>query len=206
MPDQVDDRLDADAGRAQLEQELAEAGVPVLLVERAGAHERDHQLAVLRVAGPDLLAVDAPAAVRQFLGARAHRRQVRSGAGLRHADATQDLAARHAGQIVPALLLRAIAQQVRSRLAIRDPMRADRRTGREQLFEQHVAFERAALVAAVTLRPHHADPAARAELARELGIEHGPAVGATLCRHVRQLARQELANLFAKCGQRWPAA
>jgi len=41
----------------------------------------------------------------------------------------------------------------------------------------------------------------RAELASELGIEHGPAVGATFRRHSSELARQELANLFAECGR-----
>jgi hypothetical protein len=149
----------------QVEQELAQARVPVLFVERSGAHERDHQLTLLRVAGPDLLAVDAPATVGELLGARAHRSEVRSGAGLRHADATQDLAARHAGQILLTLLFGAVSQQVRPRLAIGNPMRADRRTRGEQLFEQYVAFERAAFVAAVALRPDHADPAACAELA-----------------------------------------
>jgi hypothetical protein len=165
MADQVDDRLDANAGRAQLEQELTQARVPILLVERARAHQRDHQLALPGVAGPDLLAVDAPATIRQLLRASAHRRQVRSRARLRHADATKNLAARHARQIFLALLFRAVTQQVRSRLAIRDPMRTNRRAGREQLFEQHITFERAAFVATITLRPHHADPATSTELA-----------------------------------------
>jgi hypothetical protein len=53
-------------------------------------------------------------------------------------------------------------------------------------------------VTAVLLRPHHADPATRAELARELRIEHGPAIRTALRRHVRQLAREELANLLAE--------
>src|SRR6185503_21137009 len=59
-------------------------------------------------------------------------------------------------------------------LALRHPVRAGRRAGREQLLQQHVALEERALLAAVLLRPREADPAARAELAAELRIEAAP--------------------------------
>ena len=72
-----------------------------------------------------------------------------------------------ARQEVVLLLVGAVAQDVGAALPVGGPVEADRRAGGQHLLDQHVAFERGALVAAVLLRPGHADPAALGHLAAE---------------------------------------
>ena len=59
------------------------------------------------------------------------------------------------------LLVGADAQDQRAGLAIGDPVQRDRRTGGQHFLQHDVAFQRGALMAAILLRPGHADPAAR---------------------------------------------
>jgi hypothetical protein len=95
----------------------------------------------------------------------------------------------------------AIAQQQRSTLSIGDPMRADRRAGRQQLLGYDVTFEERAVTAAITGRPRHADPAAFAERRRKCGIvtvieiESGSmACGMCVARNVRMSRRSASAT------------
>ena len=74
-------------------------------------------------------------------------------------------------------------------------MRADRRTGREQLFGDDVTLEEAALTTAVATRPRHADPPAATERRRKLRVVTVVEIG--IGQHVPRLMR---AKKFADVG------
>ena len=154
----VSDRAHGDAGKRHVDQELRQAGVAVLGVGRAGAHQRDHVMRDVRLRGPDLGAVDAPA-VRRVFGLGADRCQVGAGVGFAHADAEEAFAAGDRREDFLALLFGAEVEQQRAALAVGDPVRRDRRAGGQHLFQDDVALQRAPLAAAVLLGPGHADPA-----------------------------------------------
>ncbi len=107
------------------------------------------------------------------------------GAGLAQPDTGEQRACRHAGQIFAALRLGAVAQQQRPGLAIGDPVRPDRGSGRQQFLEHDIAIHRRARVPAIFTRPDHADEPRRPERAREIrdrrptsnwrGARHRPA-------------------------------
>src|SRR5205085_707626 len=111
------------------------------------ANQADHVIRDVRVGGPDLLAVHAPAALH-LVAARADRSKIAAGAGLAHADTEAQLTPRDARQQRLALLLGAEAQKEGTALAVRDPMEADRCSGRQQLLDHNVAFGKAAFVPA----------------------------------------------------------
>jgi hypothetical protein len=67
-------------------------------------------------------------------------------------------------------------------LAIRDPVCGHRRAGRQHLLKHDVTFQAGAFVAAILLRPGHADPAALAHLAGEVGVKTAP----RRCAHMRR--------------------
>src|SRR6185312_16895885 len=50
---QVLDRPDVEPGRFEIDEELRQALVAVLVVDRAGAAQRDHEMRLVRAAGPD---------------------------------------------------------------------------------------------------------------------------------------------------------
>src|SRR5580704_13884417 len=120
----------------------------------------------MRRRGPDLGAVDEIAAIG--LGrARFRREQIGAGVRLAHADGKADLAAADARQDVHLDVLGRIFEQDRAALAVGDEEAAGRRVGDAHFFRHDVAFQERALVAAILLRPGHADPAALTDLARE---------------------------------------
>src|SRR5690242_9210188 len=164
---QVLDRPDVEAGRFEVDEELRQALVAVLVADRAGAAQRDHEMRLVRAAGPDLAAGDGEAAL-DCDGLGADRGEVRAAVGLAHADAEIALALDDARQHRLTLLLAAEAQDERPALAVGHPMRADRRARRQQLLGDDVALEEAPLLPAIFLGPGHADPAALAEAATEL--------------------------------------
>jgi len=96
------------------------------------------------------------------------REQIRAGVRLAHANGKADLTAADARQDVHLDVLGRVFQQDRAALAIGDEEAAGRRIGDAHLLGHDVAFEERALVAAIFLRPGHAEPAAGADLAREL--------------------------------------
>ena len=173
---EVHDRPHGDPRRGEIDQELADAGVAVLAA-RAGAHEQDHHVAAMRVAGPDLGALDLPAAFH-LARARPDRGQVRARIGLAHADAEIAFAARDPRQVGALLLFSAEAQDGRTGLAVSDPMRARRCARRQHLLGEDIALERRAALAAIVLGPGHADPAVRADGAAEVGRESAPSLEA----------------------------
>ena len=122
--------------------------------------------------GPDLGAVDQIAAVG--LG-RAGLRREQIGAGIRlaHPDRKTHLAAADARQDVHLDILGRVFQQHRAALAVGDEEAPRRRVRHAHFLGHDIALEERALVAAIFLRPGHAEPAARADLAgkfRHVGV------------------------------------
>ena len=184
-----------DALAGQIDQHLAQTAVARIGLA-AGANQRDHRVRAIRERRPQLASIDAPAtgfAAR----ASAHRGEIRAGAGFAEADAKEMLAARDRRQEASALLLRSKAQQQRPTLAIRNPVRRDGRPGRQQLLEHHVTLERTALLSAVALWPHHADPAAPPQLAAEPGVEPHPGLRPLHRRSRRKFGAEKRTNVFA---------
>ncbi len=78
-------------GRFAVDQELRQPVPAVFLGRRRGAQQRDHVVGIMRVAGPDLAAVDQPAALGLGRAGRGGE-HVGAGIGLRQADAEAEFA------------------------------------------------------------------------------------------------------------------
>ena len=171
--------------------------LPVLRRAR-GAHQRDHVVRLVRVGGPDLLAVQAPAGLGR--ASRACCTLARSEPALRlaHADAEEQLAAADARQVERFCASVPYLQDQRRALAVGDPVRRHRRAGRQQFLDQHEAGERIAAAAAVFLGQRQADPALAAELAAEAAVVAGPGPRADMRRHVLHGLGQEFAHRRAQ--------
>jgi len=152
----------------RVDQELAEAVVAGRVVARRRTDQGDHVVAEVRAAGPDLPTGDQPAAIDP-LAARPQRGEVGPGVRFAHADAEIAFAADDARQDRLPLLLGAEAKQERTALAIGDPVQSDRSARRQQFLGDDVAIERGQLMAAILLRPRHAQPTLGTQLAAELG-------------------------------------
>ena len=161
------DRVDGDARRLHVDQELRQPVPAVFLGGGRRAEQADHVVGVVGVAGPHLGAVDEPAAVG-LGGLGAGREQVGARIGLAHADGEAHLAAADARQHVGLHALAAVPDQHRPALPVGDEMQAHRRIGDPEFLGDDVAFQEAALPAAELLGPGHADPALGADLAAEL--------------------------------------
>src|SRR5690606_30077282 len=173
----IADRPYRDAFALEVDEDLAEAVMPAGFVARGGADERDHVVAKMRAAGPDLPPVDLPPAV-DLGGGRAERGEIGARVGLAHADAEIAFAAHDTRQDGLALFLRAEPEQQRAALPVGDPVERHGRAGRKQFLGDDVAIQRGPLVAAILLRPGHAEPALGAELAAEFGrVAGGPGIG-----------------------------
>src|SRR6185369_9142868 len=78
--------------------------------------------------------------------------------------------------------------------AVRYPVRRDGRARRQHLLEHDVALECRALVAAVLLRPQHADPSAGAYLQAELAVVATPGPLALVGRALAHRLAEKLAH------------
>src|SRR5499425_2220458 len=192
---EVDDGADADALRLEIDEELREPLV-LLVGHHLGTEERDGVVGEMRVARPDLGAVDAVAPFHS-LGAGADGGEVRARVRLAHADGEGELAPGDAGEEALALLLGAEAQEERAALPVGDPVGGGGGARGQRLLEDYVALQRRPLVAAVLLRPRHADEARLAELARELAVEAAPGERALGGAAAAQLAGEAIADLLA---------
>ena len=166
------DRVHLDARLLHLDQKLGQAVTAVFLGRLRRPEDRDHVVGDMRRRGPDLGAVDEIAAVG--LGrARLRGEQVGAGVRLAHADRKADLAAADARQDVHLDVFRGVFQQHRPALAVGDEEAPRRRVGDAHLLGHHVTFEEGALLAAIFLRPGHAEPALGADPAgkfRRVGV------------------------------------
>ena len=150
-----------------------------VLARGFGTAKRDDELGTVRVRRPELRSGDTPAAL-DLDAARAHCREVGARVWLAHADTHAKAASDDLGNDATAHGFTAVAQDLRPALAVGDPVHAERRARCQQLFANHVAFERAASMAAVFLGESHADVAALAAALRERGVVYGPGIGARL--------------------------
>lgn len=193
---QILDRPDGHARQRQVDDELRQALVTVLRRAR-GARQRDHVVRAVRIGGPDLAAVQAPAA-RHGLGAGADAGQVGARAGLAHADAEEGLGAADARQVEGLLRRRAELEDQRRALAVGDPVRRHRCARTQQFLGQHEAREMAAPGAAVFARQRQAEPAAFGQLAAETGVVTHPGAGAFIGFQPVQRVGQEGAYVGAQ--------
>ncbi|MFK4511280.1 hypothetical protein ABIF81_006458 [Bradyrhizobium daqingense] len=105
--------------------------------------------------------------------ARLRGEQVRAGVRLAHADGEADLTAADARQDVHLDVFRRVFQQHRPALAVGDEEAPRRRVGDAHLLGHHIALEERAFLAAIFLRPGHAEPALGADPAgkfRRVGV------------------------------------
>ena len=102
-----------------------------------------------------------------FVAVVADRGEVGARVRLAHADGEIALPGGDARQDRAPLLLRAVAQQQRPGLAVGDPVGGAGRAGRHHLLGDDVAVQRGLFAAAILLRPHHAEPAARSPILRD---------------------------------------
>ena len=100
--------------------------------------------------------------------------------GLAHADDEAQFTAADARQNILLDVLGRVFEQDRAALAVGDEVDAHRRVGDAEFFGDHVALQVSALVAAVALRPGHADPALGADAPAE-GAVVGVAVPSAWC-------------------------
>ena len=138
----------------------------VFLGWRGGAENRDHVVGDVRRRRPYLGAVDQKTTVglgRLGLG----REQIGAGIRLAHADRKTDFAAADARQDVHLDVLGRVFQQHRAALPVGDKETPRRRIGDAHFLGHHIALEEATFVAAIFLRPGHAEPAAFADPARK---------------------------------------
>ncbi len=180
----------------EVDEKLRQSGM-ALFAFLAGAAKQDHVMRAVRIRGPHFGAVDQEAALHRAR-TRAHGREIGAGIRLAHANAKIAFAGGDARQDIVFLLVGADAQQQRSALPVRDPMATNGRTGGKHFFQHNIAFERGALMAAIPLRPGHADPALRAHLAAELRIEAAPGAAALLRRAICILLAEKGAHFAAQ--------
>ncbi|MNT23361.1 hypothetical protein D3C72_1587780 [compost metagenome] len=149
------------------------------------------------IGGPDLAPAQTPA-FRATGGAAAHAGQVRPRVRFAHADAEKRLAGADARQ--EKILLRVVAefQDQRPALAVGDPVRRHRSTGRQQFLDQHEATECIQPGTAISSRQGQADPATLRQLATETGVKTGPTAGPYIRRDARQLLGQKTFDLGTK--------
>ena len=152
---QGDDRLHADAGGFQVDQQAGDA--LLLLAAVVGTHQREHAVGAVGIAGPDLGAIDNIVVAIQHSGGF-QRRQIGARAGLAIALAPDFFAGQDFRQVAGFLLRRAVDEQYRADHA-RAEMHGARRAAHEKLFLEDVFFGEGETGAAVLRVPVRRDPA-----------------------------------------------
>ncbi len=160
-----DDGADLDAGAAQVDDELAEAGVPVLRVHRRGADQRDERMRQVR---PDVQTLvpdsDQPPSTRSARVRTLARSEPESGSLIPMREET--LPAHDPRQELRLLFFRTVFEQRGHDLPVGDPVRGDGRAGGQQFLGDDEPLQERAPVPAVFDRHRHAQPAARRERRR----------------------------------------
>ncbi|MPM43150.1 hypothetical protein SDC9_89823 [bioreactor metagenome] len=111
------------------------------------------------------------------MGPRADRREVRARVGLAHADAERTLALGDARHDLGRQRVGRIAHEQRPHLPIGRPVPAHGRSYGQHFLEHHIAFEGAALAAAVARGPGHAQPAMLCHATGGGLVAAGPTIG-----------------------------
>ena len=122
---QVFDGAHQHAGQLQINNHLREALLTVCRVAR-GAHQGDHEVPIVGVAGPDFLAVQKPAFGRLH-GARAHAGEVRARVGFTHANAKKRFTSANRRDVTLLLRFSTVFENQRRALPVGDPVGAHRR-------------------------------------------------------------------------------
>ena len=132
------DRADGHPWRVGRHDELAEPGVAMGRIQRAGAGQHDELMGQVSAAGPHLGPVEHPP-IGALGGSGRHGGQIGARAVLAHPDGRVQPALRDAGQQSAALLLGAVRHQPWGDLAVGDPVCRDGGAAGEQLLGHHVA-------------------------------------------------------------------
>ncbi|MNI08363.1 hypothetical protein D3C73_613980 [compost metagenome] len=129
LAEHVVDRAHGHAGGLEVNEQLRQTCAAIALLLRPGAQQRDHVVGQMSARGPDLAAVDDPAAIG-FFRTGAHSRQIGTDVGLTHADRQKRFTAGDARDDLRGQYFRRKLDQQRTALAFTDPVRAHRRASR----------------------------------------------------------------------------
>ena len=190
VPPERVDRAEREPLRVRGHDDDRDALVPLRL--RIGAARQPHVVRVVGKARPDLLAVDN-VMVAIDLGLARQRRQIRPCPGLAIPNREVTLALENAGQVLRLLLVRPELLQRGS-----DGVQRQNRNGETRplhLVEEDELLDRAAVLAAVLLRPADTQPAIGTHLLDGPMIERPATLGGD--QLVLELRRHELAHVRA---------
>ena len=188
------DRPDLDAVLLHRHEQVADACV--LRHLRVGARQQEDVVGVLRLRGPDLLAVDHPL-VAVEVGTCLQPGEVGTGIGFAEALAPRDLSGQDLREELLLLLLAPPLQDRRTDERVAEEVSPQGRARTSELLVEHDVLHGRQALAAVLLGPGSADPAAVEELLRPLLLELAtllgrhrevvvePAVGQVLLEPVR---------------------
>ena len=176
------DGADVDVVAVEVGEEQRQALQPAVGI--AGARDEQHDLRLQRLGGPDLAAVDAPAAVAVGLGARRDATGVGAGVGFGHAERDVEVAGRGAGE---ERLLQPVGAELHDRVEaehgeVHGRTAVHRRATARDLVEHHRGVGDAAPAAAVLLGDRQPEPAALGQAGVEvpgelvLAVAAGPVV------------------------------
>ena len=161
----VGDRADLDPRRVHRDDHFADPAVG--RPRRIGATDQVAVVGRFAERRPDLLAVDDEVVAVADCG-RGERGEVGAGVGFGHPDAPGGLAGEHAREELGLLIGRAVVDQRRAHLAVREPQRGDGGAGGDEFLADDQAVDVRAPAAAVLGRPGHPDPAVGGHLLREV--------------------------------------
>src|SRR5262249_22665660 len=136
---------------------LCKTVAPVLFGRRRGTTQRDHVVGNIRIARPDLAAVNAPASVN-FCCLGFGGKQVRARAWFAHTDDEAQFASADARQNVRLKGRGGVFEKNGSSVAVRKKRRPRGGMGDTNFFGHHVTLKEAALVPAILFWPGHTDP------------------------------------------------
>src|ERR1700761_2699699 len=132
----------------------------------------------MRICRPYFLAANPPAP-RHSPCMSPHRRQIGAGARFAEPDTEIALATNDARQKTLLLLLRAVLEDQRTALPIRDPVGAHGCARGEQLLEHDVTLGRGTSMATEPLRPYHPNEPCLSKCPGKICIVPHPAIGAS---------------------------
>ena len=189
-----------DSRLGKIDNELCHPGVAVFLLRRS-PRQGDQVIRSMGAAGPDLGAGDAPAAF-DLSRAGSSCSEVGTGIRLAHADTEKTNPGSDLRQNRLLCPVAAVTQNLMAALPVGNPMRTNGRASGQHFLGHDIALQRRSLMAAILLRPPHADVAALAASATEIRIEGIPGIAAGRKRPAGHLLRDKRAHFAAQCLRR----